>query len=199
MKKLSLFLCSLALAFSAHAKVEVDQPAPAFSLTATDGKTVSLADHKGKYVVLEWTNHLCPYVQKHYESGNMQGLQKKYTDKDIVWLSVISSAPGKQGHVSAAEADKLTQGRNAAPSAVLLDPEGSVGQLYGARTTPHMYIIDPEGKLRYAGAIDSIKSANPADIAKATNYVDQGLGELLAGKDVSVKASRPYGCSVKYK
>lgn len=178
---------------------DVDASAPDFTLLNTAGEQVALSDYKGKYVVLEWTNHLCPYVQKHYSGGNMQGLQEKYTDKDVVWLSIISSAPGKQGYVSADEAESLTDDRNAAPTEVLFDPEGNVGKMYNAKTTPHMYIIDPEGMLRYAGAIDSIKSANPADIAKATNYLDQGMMELLSGKAVSQKMTVPYGCTIKYK
>ena len=195
---LSLLFFSV-FAVSAKANVTVDAAAPDFSLVNTKGESVSLSDYKGKYVILEWTNHQCPYVVKHYGSDNMQGLQKKYTGKDVTWLSIISSAPGKQGHVSAAEADALTTSRNANPTHVLFDPEGDVGKAYGAKTTPHMYIIDPEGMLRYAGAIDSIKSANPADIAKADNYLDIGMETLMAGKQVADKLTPPYGCSIKYK
>lgn len=189
----------LLLPLAANAAVKVDKAAPQFSLTNSQGENVNLADYAGKYVVLEWTNHLCPYVKKHYESDNMQALQRKYTDKDVVWLSIISSAPGKQGHVSADKANELTKSRNAAPSHVLFDESGDVGKLYGAKTTPHMYIIDPEGTLRYAGAIDSIKSANPADIPKATNYVTAGMTSLMAGSAIDKKVTAPYGCSVKYK
>ena len=194
------FMALLALFFSATAlaNVSVDTPAPDFSLVNTKGETVALSDFKGQFVVLEWTNHLCPYVEKHYGSDNMQGLQRKYTAKDVVWLSIISSAPGKQGHVDATKADQLTLSRNAAPSHVLFDESGEVGKRYGAKTTPHMYIIDPQGSLRYAGAIDSIKSANPADIAKADNYVEKGLAALMAGEQVGNKVTVPYGCSVKY-
>lgn len=188
-----LFLPQLAFA------ADVDASAPDFTLRNTAGEPVALSDYKGKYVVLEWTNHLCPYVKKHYSGGNMQRLQEKYTDKDVVWLSIISSAPGKQGYVSADKAESLTDERNAAPTEVLFDPEGTVGKMYNAKTTPHMYIIDPQGMLRYAGAIDSIKSANSADIAKATNYLDQGMQELLSGKAVSQKMTVPYGCTIKYK
>ncbi|QDP02311.1 redoxin domain-containing protein [Thalassotalea sp. PS06] len=195
---LTLFF-SFALSLSVQAGVKVDEAAPDFELVNEAGKTVKLSDYQGKYVVLEWTNHLCPYVKKHYESGNMPNLQSKYTDKDVVWLQVISSAEGKQGYVEAEEAVALNKERQAAPSHVLFDPEGDVGKLYGAKTTPHMYIINPEGELKYAGAIDSIKSADPADIEKATNYVDTGLTSLMAGGEVENKLTPPYGCSVKYK
>lgn len=187
------------LGFSAQAKIDVDQPAPDFQLSNHKGEQVSLSDFKGKYVVLEWTNHECPYVKKHYGSDNMQNLQKNYTDQNVVWLSIISSAPGKQGHVSAEQAERLTTERDASPSHVLFDPDGDVGKAYSAKTTPHMYIIDPEGMLRYAGAIDSIKSANPADIPKADNYVELGMVSLMAGDEVSNKVTAPYGCSIKYK
>lgn len=199
MKVKHLLFVALFGAFSLQAKVSVDAAAPAFSLQNSMGEQVSLDTYKGKYVVLEWTNHLCPYVQKHYSSDNMQDLQTKYADKDVVWLSIISSAPGKQGYVSAQEANQLTDSRNAKPNHVLFDPEGTVGKMYGAKTTPHMYIIDPQGELKYAGAIDSIKSANPADIAKADNYLDMGMSALLAGGEVQNKLTPPYGCSVKYK
>ncbi|XOV77940.1 MAG: redoxin domain-containing protein [Aestuariibacter sp.] len=185
--------------FFAVSAVEIDVAAPDFTLVNTDGEAVSLSDYRGQYVVLEWTNHLCPYVQKHYNSDNMQALQRKYTEQDVVWLSIISSAPGKQGHVSVEQAKSLTQERNAAPSYVLFDEDGDVGKRYDAKTTPHMYIIDPQGVLRYAGAIDSIKSANPADIAKATNYLDVNMRALLSSGTVEIKKTPPYGCSVKYK
>ncbi|WP_448554734.1 thioredoxin family protein [Thalassotalea montiporae] len=184
---------------AAKVAIKVDSAAPDFQLVNTQGETVKLADFAGKYVVLEWTNHLCPYVKKHYESDNMQGLQRKYTEQGVVWLSIISSAPGKQGHVSATKADELTIDRKASPSHVLFDESGDVGKLYGAKTTPHMYIIDPKGTLRYAGAIDSIKSANPADIVKATNYVEVSMRSLMTGEPVDKKVTAPYGCSVKYK
>ena len=191
-------LAVFGLSVTSVAAVQVDQAAPDFSLNSAAGSTVSLSDYQGKTVVLEWTNHDCPYVQKHYDSDNMQSLQRKYAAKDVVWLSIISSAPGKQGYVDAETANQLTSSRNAAPTHVLFDPEGTVGRQYGARTTPHMYLIDKEGTLRYAGGIDSIKSANPADIAKATNYVDEGLTSLLGGQAIAKKTSSPYGCSVKY-
>lgn len=184
---------------ASFAAVKIDNAAPDFSLVNTKGQQVNLSDFQGKYVVLEWTNHLCPYVKKHYESDNMQALQRKYTEKDIVWLSIISSAPGKQGYVDPAMADKLTQTRNAAPTHVLFDPEGDAGKLYGAKTTPHMYIISPSGELKYAGGIDSIKSAKQSDIPKAVNYVDASFDALMAGKPIDKKLTPPYGCSVKYK
>ncbi|WP_247741555.1 redoxin domain-containing protein [Endozoicomonas sp. G2_1] len=184
---------------TATAAVKVDKAAPNFQLTNSQGEQVSLADFSGKYVVLEWTNHQCPYVKKHYDSDNMQALQRKYTDQDVVWLSIISSAPGKQGHVSPDKAEQLSKSRNAAPSHILFDESGEIGKLYGAKTTPHMYIVDQQGTLRYAGAIDSIKSANPADIAKATNYVDASMASLAKGETIAKKLTPPYGCSIKYK
>jgi peroxiredoxin len=199
MKIKYLLLVVLFGAFSLQAKINVDAPAPTFSLQNSKGEQVSLDNYKGQYVILEWTNHLCPYVKKHYNSDNMQDLQAKYSDKDVVWLSIISSAPGKQGYVSAEEANALTDSRNAKPNHVLFDPEGTVGKMYGAKTTPHMYIINPQGELKYAGAIDSIKSANPADIPKADNYLDMGMTALLTGGEVQKKLTPPYGCSVKYK
>ncbi len=172
--------------------------APDFSLTDSNGKSHALSDFKGKTVILEWTNHDCPFVKKHYESNNMQSLQKKYTDQGVVWLSIISSAEGKQGFVSAEKANQLTKDRNAHPTAVLFDTKGTVGKSYGAKTTPHMYIIDKEGKLIYKGGIDSIQSADKEDIAKATNYVDKAMTEHMAGKAVTENNTTPYGCSIKY-
>ena len=190
----------LALVLSANVSAaKIEDAAPAFTLQNSQGEAVSLSDYKGKYVILEWTNHQCPYVVKHYGSDNMQSLQKKYTDEDVVWLSIISSAPGKQGYVSAEEANQLSADRNAAPTHVLFDPEGEVGKMYAAKTTPHMYIIDQEGELRYAGAIDSIKSANPADIPKAVNYVSASMNALNSGKSPEKTLTPPYGCSIKYK
>ena len=176
----------------------IGRPAPEFSATDSHGKTVSLADYHGKLVVLEWTNDGCPFVQHYYKHGNMQALQKEYTGKGVVWLTVISSAPGTQGYADGARADQLTSQREAAPSAVLLDPSGKVGRLYDAKTTPHMFIIDPAGKLIYAGGIDSLPSTDPADIARASPYVKTALDEALAGKAVSKPLTSPYGCSVKY-
>ncbi len=180
------------------AAAKVDQPAPAFELLDSTGKKRSLAEFKGKTVVLEWTNHECPFVKKHYGSGNMQRQQREAVAGGVVWLSINSSAPGNQGHVDGGGAQSVRSKASAAQTAYLLDPKGTVGRSYGAKTTPHMYVIDPKGVLRYAGGIDSIPSPDTADIAKATQYVPQVLAELAAGKPVSVAVTRPYGCSVKY-
>ncbi len=188
---------SLASATTAHA-VSVGEKAPEFALPGANGKTVKLSDLGGRYVVLEWLNHGCPFVRKHYDSKNMQGLQKAYTQKGVVWLSIISSAPGKQGHSTPEQALADVQKNGAAPTAVLLDPEGKVGKAYGARTTPHMFVIDPKGVVAYAGAIDDVASTDVGDVAGAKNYVRSALDELLAGKAVSAKESTAYGCSVKY-
>ena len=185
-------------AIAAAAAAKVGEAAPAFTLKDTTGADVSLADYAGKTVVLEWTNHECPFVRKHYGAGNMQEQQREATAEGVVWLTINSSAPGNQGHVDAAEADEVRTEANAAQTAYLLDADGTVGRLYGAKTTPHMYVIDPEGMLRYAGAIDSIPSADADDLVQATQYVPQVLAELAAGQPVSVSVTRPYGCSVKY-
>jgi peroxiredoxin len=187
-----------ATAAAANAQAVVGQPAPAFTAQDSNGKSESLADFKGRWLVLEWTNSQCPFVGKHYGSGNMQRLQKTYTGKGVAWLSVISSAPGQQGYVEAAKANALTQERGAAPSAVLLDPQGKLGRLYGAKATPHMFVIDPQGKLVYNGAIDDKPSTDVADIAGAKNYVAAALDEAMAGKPVTTPSSAPYGCNVKY-
>ena len=190
---------ALGLASALPAAVETGKAAPDFSLTSADGKTVKLSDYKGKTVVLEWVNEGCPFVRKHYDSGNMQSLQAKYTNKDVIWLSVCSSAEGKQGHWSDGdEANEFKRREKAAMSAILLDPEGTVGRAYGAKTTPHMYIINKKGVLEYQGAIDDTASTRAKDIPKSTNWVVQALDELLAGKKVSVSDTKPYGCSVKY-
>ena len=204
MKKLTLtssFCVALLLAANGAfaAAPPVGSEAPEFSLPGADGKTHTLADYKGKYVVLEWTNPECPFVRKHYESGNMQKLQAEYTKKGVAWLSVDSSAPGEQGYLAGAEAKKMKADKYESATALLLDPEGKVGHLYGATNTPDMFIIGPDGKIVYEGAIDSIASADKADLAKATNYVAAGLDEVLAGKPVAKAMSKPYGCSVKYK
>ena len=182
----------------AFAKVSVGNSAPQFTLPGSQGETVTLDAFSDQIVVLEWTNHDCPYVRKHYRSQNMQNLQKKYGQKEVVWLSIISSAPGKQGYVEPEEARDLTRSRGAAPYAVLFDPEGTVGKLYGATNTPHMFVIQ-KGKIAYMGGIDSIRSADQSDIPNARNHVAEALNELLEGKPVSVSSARPYGCSVKYK
>jgi len=187
-----------ATAAASAASATVGQPAPAFKLVDSTGKTRSLADYKGKTVVLEWTNHECPFVKKHYGSGNMQAQQRDATAKGVVWLTINSSAPGQQGHVDAASAESVRGKARAAQTAYLLDPTGTTGRAYGAKTTPHMYVIDPQGVLRYAGGIDNVPSPDPADIKKATQFVPQALAQLAAGKPVSTSVTRPYGCSVKY-
>jgi peroxiredoxin len=182
----------------ASAAAVVGQPAPAFSATDTSGKTVSLADFKGRHVVLEWVNPGCPYVVKHYGAGNMQATQKSAVDKGVVWLSINSTATDATDYKTPASMAAWMVSQKASSSATLIDSEGKVGRAYGARATPHLYIIDPAGKLAYAGAIDSKASSNPADIAGATNYVKQALTESMAGKPISAPSTRPYGCSVKY-
>jgi peroxiredoxin len=179
-------------------QARIDAPAPSFSLTDSHGKQVALEDFKGKTVVLEWTNHECPYVRKHYGGGNMQALQKKWTAQGVVWLTLISSAQGAQGYVTPEQANKLTQDRGAAPTALVFDPKGDVGRAYGAQTTPHMYVITGEGKLVYMGGIDDKPTTRLEDLKTAKNYVDAALTEVAQGKPVSVTTARPYGCSVKY-
>jgi len=183
---------------SLWASIQVGDNAPSFELMDGTGTLQNLDSYKGKKVILEWTNHSCPFVKKHYGSGNMQALQKKYTDEGVIWLSIISSAPGNQGHVNGEEATSLSESRNASPTHVLLDPTGEVGRTYGAKTTPHIFIIDEHGVLQYKGAIDSVASANPADIEKADNYIDLAMASLNKGEKIATSLSRPYGCSVKY-
>jgi peroxiredoxin len=176
----------------------VGQPAPDFTLTDSNGKSHALSSYRGQHVVLEWVNFGCPFVVKHYGSGNMQRLQKAYTGKGVVWLSVNSSGKGQQGYFAAADVNPQLQEKGAAPSAYLIDTDGKVGHLYGARTTPHMFVIDPAGTLVYAGGIDDKPSTDQADIAGATNFVAAALDQSLAGKKVTAASSKPYGCSVKY-
>lgn len=176
----------------------VGERAPDFTATDSNGKTQKLSDYAGKYVVLEWTNRGCPYTQKQYNSGNMQKLQKEFTSKGVVWLTVISSAPGKQGYVTAPEENAYVKQVNADPSAVILDPDGTLGHLYDAKTTPHIFIINPQGMLIYNGAIDDKPTTDVADVPSAKNYVSIALDEAMSGKAVSIATSRPYGCSVKY-
>ncbi len=183
---------------SAVAAPEVGKPAPEFSALGSDGKTYGLKTFAGKFVVLEWLNHGCPFVKKHYEGRNIQALQKEYTDKGVIWLSVISSAPGKQGHSSATEANAASKDHGASPTAVLLDESGAVGHLYDAKTTPHVFIVDPKGVLVYAGAIDDQPSFDGATLAGAQSYVRAALDEAMAGKPVTVASTKAYGCSVKY-
>lgn len=182
----------------ALAAPEVGKPAPDFTAKDSNGKTVKLSDYKGKIVVLEWTNDGCPYVRKHYSSHNMQTLQKDAATKGVVWLTIISSAPGEQGYLTGDEANKLTKERDASPSAILLDPEGKIGHLYDARTTPHMFVVNAEGTLVYMGGIDDKATTNVADIKTAKNYVRAALDSVEAGHKVENAVTRPYGCSVKY-
>lgn len=182
----------------ALAAATVGQPAPAFTVADTNGKPVSLADFKGKHVVLEWVNPGCPFVVKHYSSSNMQGTQKEATAKGVVWLTVSSTAPDASDYKKPADLAKWMQGQKAAATATLMDDDGKVGKAYGARTTPHMYIVDPAGTLVYAGGIDDKPSSNAADIPSSKNYVKAALAETLAGKPVTQASTRPYGCSVKY-
>ena len=196
----SLFagLVLFATSNEARAAAEVGQTAPDFEAVDTNGNDFKLSDHKGEIVVLEWTNHLCPFVVKHYDSGNMQATQKAAMDQGVKWITIVSSAPGKQGHVTAEEANTLVEEKGATISAKILDESGEIGKAYGAQTTPHMYVIDEEGTLVYAGAIDSNASPNPDTIEGATNYVLAALDSLKAGTEIETTHSQPYGCSVKY-
>ena len=202
--KTKLITALLTIAAASSALFAADSPAvgtnaPDFSLKDSKGKTQSVSQYKGKYVVLEWFNPECPFVKKHYGSGNMQKLQEEFSKKGVVWLSIDSSAPGLEGHLTADQANaKMTEWKTK-QTAFVLDPDGKAGQAYGAKNTPHMFVINPEGKIVYEGAIDSKASANPADITSATNYVKVALDESLAGKTVSNATTKPYGCSVKYK
>ena len=191
-------LALIIAAGTAVAAPQVGQPAPEFTLTDSNGTSHNLSDFKGKFVVLEWLNHGCPFVQKHYDGGNMQGLQKEYTGKDVVWLSIVSSAPGKQGHMSPEETNKTKEEKGSAATAILIDEDGTVGKLYDAKVTPELYVINPEGVLVYMGAIDDKKSVDAADVAGAKNYVKQALDEAMAGQPVSEATTTAYGCSVKY-
>jgi hypothetical protein len=177
----------------------VGEAAPDFTATDSNGRTQRLADYRGKYVVLEWHNQGCPYTRKHYDSGNMQRLQKKWTQKGVVWLTVISSAPGTQGYVTGPQENDYLKLMYAMPTAVLLDPAGNLGHLYAAKTTPHMYIVDPKGTLIYNGAIDDHPTPDPTDIPNSKNYVSLALSQAMGGQPVADASTRPYGCSVKYK
>jgi peroxiredoxin len=195
--KRSLLLL-LALATWVHADAEIGKPAPAFTLPTCESKSVSLSDFKGKVVVLEWTNYSCPFVVKHYGSGNMQKLQADAAAKGVVWLAICSSAPKQQGHATPADALKACTERKSAATAYLIDESGATGRAYGAKRTPEMYVINADGILVYKGAIDDKKSVDPADIATAKNLVAAAIDETLAGKPVSTPETEAYGCSVKY-
>jgi AhpC/TSA family protein len=194
----SLVLMTLLAAGSAQSSPGIGQSAPDFALNDASGKAVKLSDFRGKIVVLEWTNPRCPYVRKHYDSGNMPATQKEAVDKGVIWLSINSTGKSSSEYLEPAKLVSWQHEHKAAPTALLIDEDGAAGRAYGARTTPHMYIVDPQGRLIYAGGIDSIPSSNPVDISKAVNYVRQGLDEALAGKPLSAPVTRPYGCSVKY-
>jgi len=196
-RTISLLLV-LALAALPLFAVRVGEPAPDFSGTDSNGVTHKLSDLKGKFVVLEWHNNGCPYTQKHYESGNMQRLQKEWTAKGVVWFTIVSSAPGTQGYVTAAQENAYLRKMGAAPTAAILDPSGAIGHLYAAKTTPQMFVIDPNGKLVYDGAIDDHPTTDQSDIPGSKNYVNAALTEAMSGRAVSDPATRPYGCSVKY-
>jgi peroxiredoxin len=189
---------SMVCSASVWAQAAVNQPAPQFTAQTSTGTAVNLADYKGKYVVLEWVNPNCPFVQKHYDSGNMQALQKDAAGKGVVWLSIASNGKKASEYSSPDELNAWKKEKNVLSTAILVDSDGKVGRAFGARATPHMYVVDPQGKLIYAGAIDSKASANPADIKSATNYVGQALNEALAGKAVSKPTTSAYGCSIKY-
>jgi peroxiredoxin len=186
------------IAAPAIASVKTGEAAPDFRLTDSKGTAHSLSDFKGKFVVLEWLSHDCPFVKKHYGAGNMQSLQKQAAADGVIWLSVCSSAEGKSGHMSAADWERKIAETGSVPAAVLIDADGAAGKQYGAKTTPHMFVIDPAGKLIYQGAIDSDSSPNPASITGAKNFVKQALDEARAGKPVSEPETKPYGCGVKY-
>jgi peroxiredoxin len=202
MKKIKLILASvvalLVVAGTLGAQVVSNQAAPNFTLTDSHGQQHSLSDYKGKFVVLEWFNPDCPFVKKHYNSGNMQKLQKEYTAHGVIWLSINSSAPGKEGSYTPEGFNKFFTGKAASPTAILLDTNGKVGHLYAAKTTPHMFIINPQGILIYQGAIDDTPSADMADVAGARNYVKVVLDAAMNGKPVAVMMTKSYGCSVKY-
>jgi peroxiredoxin len=191
----ALVLGAIPLLISA---AKVGDAAPEFSASASNGKSFRLSDYRGKYVVLEWHNNGCPYVQKHYNSGNMQRLQKQWTGRGVVWFTILSSAPGKQGYATAGEENDYLVKMQAAPTAALLDPTGEIGHLYGAKTSPQMVVINPQGIVIYDGAIDDKPTTDLQDVPRATNYVSLALEQSMAGKQVETVATRPYGCSVKY-
>lgn len=188
---------ALALSLTAWA-VRVGDPAPDFTGIDTHGQTHKLSEYRGKFVVLEWTNNGCPYTRKHYDSGNMESLQKQWTARGVIWLTVLSSAPGEQGYMTAAQENAYIAKMHAAPTAAILDPTGAIGHQYEAKTTPDMYVIDPTGKLIYSGAIDDHPTTDVSDIRESKNYVSAALTAAMAGQQVGVAYTRPYGCSVKY-
>jgi peroxiredoxin len=197
MKRTIFQLAAFGAAIAAMASFAAT-PAPNFTLPSSTGKQVSLADFKGKYVVLEWWNHQCPFVRKHYDSGNMQKTQKELTDKGVVWLTIVSSKEGAQGYVTADQANDIMKREKGVPTFILHDPTGEVGKKYDAKTTPQMVLISPKGEVLYDGAIDSIPSSRISDLDKAENYLLRAYGEASSGKAVSMPKTKPYGCNVKY-
>lgn len=197
MKFLSILFLGFIVQLNAFA-LKSGTKAPEFTARTSEGKTIKLSDYAGKVVVLEWKNHGCPFIKKHYDSGNMQALQKEYTAKKVVWLSVISSAPGKEGYSDAAQAEKDKKDFGAAPTAIILDEKGEMGKMYSAQTTPHMYVIDAKGVLVYQGAIDDKPSTDVADVKTAKSYLREALDATLTGKKVAVAQTKAYGCGVKY-
>lgn len=194
---ISLLLINMTTERSAEGPV-IGERAPDFEVADAYGNVHSLSDFEGSYVILEWLNHDCPFVRKHYDGGNMQRLQEKYTEKGVVWLSVISSAPGTQGHLEPEAARAITSEKNASPTAVLLDPDGTMGRAYDARVTPHMYIIGPDGTLEFNGAIDDRPTARLSDLEGAHNFIEAAMTALMNGEEVAVRTNTPYGCTVKY-
>jgi peroxiredoxin len=196
--RLGLLVAAIAASSGAAVALPPGSMAPDFKGVDSNGVTRDLSEYRGKFVVLEWANQGCPYEQKHYLSGNMESLQKQWTAKGVVWLSIISSAPGQQGYVTPAQENDYLKTMKASPTAALLDPQGAIGHLYDARTTPHMFVIDPAGKIVYQGAIDDKPSPDPSTLKGADNYLNDALNAAMAGKPVAVAVTRPYGCSVKY-
>ena len=195
---MKMLIAALALVSTAALAAAVRQPAPDFALKDVSGRTVKLSDYRGRYVVLEWVNPECPYVQKHYGSGNMQGLQRDYTAKNVAWLTIDSTNTDHSEYYAPEKLAGWMRRMGGAPTATLLDPTGTVGRAYGARTTPHLFIVDPKGELIYAGGIDDRRSTDPDDVKTARNYVRAAMGEALAGRPVAEASTRPYGCSIKY-
>jgi len=196
-RTLSVLAAALAFTLAAFA-VRVGTQAPDFTGTDSHGQSHTLSQYHGQYVVLEWTNNGCPFTRKHYESGNMQALQKKWTSRGVIWLTILSSAPGQQGYMTASDQNAYMAREHADPTAAILDPTGAIGHLYDAKTTPDMVVIDPSGKIIYEGAIDDHATTDPADIPHSKNYVNEALDEAMAGQPVAVAYTRSYGCSVKY-
>jgi peroxiredoxin len=195
---LGLLLAGFAASAGVVRALPPGSSAPEFKGVDSNGVTHSLNEYRGKFVVLEWANRGCPYEQKHYKSGNMESLQKQWTAKGVVWLSILSDPPGEQGYVTPAEENDYLKTMKAAPTAALLDPKGTIGRLYDARTTPHMFVIDPTGKIVYQGALDDKPTPDPASVKTADNYVSDALNAAMAGKPVAVAVTKPYGCSVHY-